>query len=805
MVIIGGGIAGCSVAYHLAKLNVRDVVLLERGRLTSGTTWHAAGLVMQLRTSAALTELCRYSARLYEQLEAETGQATGFRRNGSLPIARTNERFTEIKRLASLGKVFGVETEILSPAEVKARYPLLDDSQIVGGMFVPGDGQTNPVDTTMALAKGARIGGARIFEGVAVTGISVEKGRVRSVQTETGSIVCETVVLCCGLWTRDLAAKIGVNVPLYAAEHMYVLTKGIPNIPTNLPVLRDTDGYVYVKEDAGNLLIGCFEPCAKPRPAAELPDRAEFIEFDEDWDHFELPISNAIEMIPQLATAEIRKFLNGPESFTPDNQFIVGPAPKVAGVYVAAGFNSQGVLAGAGIGKALAEWIVQGAPTLDLSEIDIARFQEFQANERYLNARTKESVGLLYAMHWPHRQMETARPARLSPLDHRLRAHNACFGETAGWERANWYAREGVAPEYQYSYGRQNWFDCAAAEHRAVREDVGLFDLSSFAKFELVGPDAAVELNRICANDVDVPPGKIVYTAMLNSRGGFEADLTVTRLAEDRFLIVTAATSQNRDFIWIKRNLRPDARAYLFDVTAGYAVLALMGPNARKVLSRVTDADLSNDAFPFATAQSIDVGYAKALAMRVSYVGELGWELFASTEVIGPIFDLLIGNGADLGLRLAGYHALDSLRLEKGYRHWGHDITPQDTPIEAGLAFAVAWNKRGGFTGCEALLRQKQQGPKRRLAHFLLADSQPLMFHNEPIWRDGNIVGRITSGGYGHALGRSVGMGYVEAEAPITPDFVERGRYEIEIACERFAASASRRPFYDPDSERMRV
>ena len=805
VVIIGGGIIGCSIAYHLTKLGWTDVLVLERGELTCGTTWHAAGLVMQLRSNFTMTQLSRYGAELYEKLEAETGQATGFKRNGSLAIARTEGRFTEVKRMASLGHWFGVDVDVVSPAAARDIYPLLDPSRIVGGIFIPGDAQTNPADTTMALAKGATQGGARIFNRTSVTGFKLKNGAVAGVLTDKGDIGCEIAVNCGGIWARQIGRLAGVNVPLYAAEHMYVVTTAMAEVKPDLPVLRDADGYVYVKEDAGKLLVGCFEPVAKPLPLEQLPAGFAFGELPADWEHFELPMTRALEMIPLLERAEIRHFLNGPESFTPDNKFIMGEAPEVRNYFVAAGFNSQGILAGAGAGKAMAEWIVAGKPTMDLSEIDIARFHPFQVNERYLQERTSESLGLLYAMHWPHRQVETARPVRMTPLHDRLAARGACFGETAGWERANWYAPAGMKPQYQYAYGRQNWFAPVGAEHRAVRAGVGIFDLSSFAKYLVQGPDAEKALQWICANDVAVASGKVVYTAMLNARAGIEADITVTRLAEDRYMVVTAAASQTRDYHWLRRNMPADARVYVTDVTAGFGVLSIMGPRSRDLLRRLTGDDLSTAAFPFATAREIDVGYARALALRVSYVGELGWELYLSSEFVPAVFDRLMAEGEDLGVKLAGYHALDSLRCEKGFRHWGHDITPDDTPLEARLTFAVAVDKPGGFLGRDGLLRRKQEGLRRTLVHLTLDDPEALFFHDEPIYRNGEKAGRITSGAFGYTLGRAVGLGYIHHPPGAGSAFIADGRYEIEIAMERTPATCSLAAFYDPAHERMRA
>jgi 4-methylaminobutanoate oxidase (formaldehyde-forming) len=806
VVIVGGGIAGVSIAYHLTKLGWRDVLLIERSQLCSGTTWHAAGLVMQLRASHTLTQLCRYGAKLYAELEAETGQATGFKRCGSLPVARTPERLHEIKRMASIGHAFDVELHVLSPHEIGRHHPLLDTRRVVGGLFIPGDGQTNPVDTTMALAKGARARGARIIEGVSVTGFTTKAGAVTGVRTDHGDVACEVVVNCGGIWARQIGRLAGVNVPLYASEHMYVTTTAMENVSSGLPVIRDTDGYVYIKEDAGKLLVGAFEPEGKPLPLADLPREFSFGELPPDWDHFALPMSRAIELVPALEYAPIRHFMNGPESFTPDNQFIVGAAPELKNFYVAAGFNSQGILSGAGIGLAMAEWIVEGHPTMDLSAIDIARFHPFQGNENYLKHRVRESLGLLYAMHWPHRQMESARPVRQTALHARVAACGACFGEIAGWERANWYVSDGTEPRYEYSYGKPVWYANVAREHRAARENVALFDLSSFAKFRLEGPDAERELNRICCNDVAVEPGRCVYTGMLNPWGGYEADLTVTRLSHDAYLVITAAASQSRDFTWIRRNLRADARAVLTDVTSAYATLAVMGPNSRALLQPLVDVALDNAAFPFATARAVELGYAKALAMRVSYVGELGWELYVPSEYAGPMFDRLLDAGRDHGLALAGYHALDSLRSEKGYRHWGHDITPVETPLEAAQAFTVAFGKESDFIGRAALEKQRANSIAKRLVFVQLDDAEPMLFHDEPIVRDGVIVGRVTSGAFGHTLGTSVGMGYVDvAPHGSISDYVKDGRFEVEIACERFPARASSRPFYDPSSARMRV
>jgi len=812
VVIIGGGIVGCSLAYHLTRLGRRDVVLLERRQLTCGTTWHAAGLVGQLRATLNLTRLAQYTAQLYAGLEAETGQATGFKKTGSLSIATGPERLEELKRGASMARTFGLEVEVVGRNEIGALYPLLNLDGVVGGVYLPGDGQTDPTGTALALAKGARAGGARILESTKVTGIIVRDGRATGVHTTAGDIAADVVVNCAGMWGREVGRMAGVNVPLHACEHFYVVTEPIDGLPGNLPVLRNPDAHAYFKEDAGKLLLGAFEPRAKPWGMNGIPEDFCFDQLPEDLDHFAPILEDAVKRVPILETAGIRSFFNGPESFTPDNRYLLGEAPELRGFWVAAGFNSIGIQSAGGAGKVLAEWIAEGHPPVDLWDVDIRRMAPFQGNARYLYERAGEALGLLYAMHWPYRQYESARGIRTSPLHERLAARRACFGEVAGWERPNWFAPEGVEPTYQYSYQRQSWFPYWAEEHRAVREAAGLFDQSSFGKLLVQGRDAESVLQRVCCNDVAVPPGRIVYTQWLNERGGIEADLTVTRLAEDAYLVVTGAAVAGRDLAWLQRHVPADAHAMVTDVTAGYAVLGLMGPNSRALLSRACDADLSNEAFPFGTAREIEIGYGTVRALRVTYVGELGWELYVPADRARGLFDTLMAAGeADpaLGLRLAGLHALDSLRMEKAYRHWGHDITDEDTPLEAGLGFTCRFDKNVAFIGREALLRRKQAGLTRRLVQFALEDPEPLLYHSEPIWRDGVIAGRLTSGSYGHALGRAVGLGYLESpegvDSPNWADYVAAGRYEIEVACERIPAAASLRPLYDPQSARVKA
>lgn len=827
VVIIGGGVIGCSVAYHLTKLGWTDVVLLERKELTCGTTWHAAGLVGQLRATKNMTKLAQYTSELYATLEDETGQATGFKQNGSISVAPDAGRFEELKRGASMAKCFGLEVEVISPREAREMYPLLNIDDLEGAVFLPKDGQTNPIDVTQALAKGAKMGGAKIFENVRVCGIETKSAgtsgarRVSGVEiehtggSETKIISAEIVVNCAGLWGHQVGKMAGVNVPLHAAEHFYIVTEDI-GLPSNLPVLRDPSSWIYAKEDAGKMLVGCFEPKSKPRPLDSIPEDFSFGQFAEDWDHFEPAMLNAMHRIPKLEDAGIHTFFNGPESFTPDDRYILGEAPELSNFYVAAGLNSIGIQSAGGAGKVLSEWIVNGHPPLDLWDVDIRRFHSFQGNSQYLKERIEETLGLLYAMHWPFRQSETSRGVRKSVLHDRLEKAGACFGEMSGWERANWFAPEGKAARYEYSYARQNWFEASASEHRAAREKVALFDMSSFAKFMVQGRDAEKVLNRICANDVAVVPGKAVYTSWLNERGGIESDLTVTRLQEDVFLVITAGASQTRDLAWLHKNIPDKAHVTVTDVTSGYAVLSVMGPESRKLLSKLTPANLSNEAFPFGTGQEIEIGYGTALALRMTYVGELGWEIYAPTEFAQDIYDKIIEAGNDYGLQPGGMHALNSLRLEKAFRHWGHDITDEDTPLEAGLGFAVKFDKPGGFIGRDALLRQKEELSvskngvlKKRLVQFALENPEPLLYHNEPIWckqaQHDKIVGDLTSGMYGHTVETCLGMGYVSYEDGVSKDFLESSTFEIEVAGERHRARASLRAFYDPKSERVRM
>ena len=803
-VIIGGGVIGCSVAYHLAKLGWTDVLLLERRQLTCGTTWHAAGLVGQLRGSHKMTQLAKYTAELYRGLEAETGQATGLKQNGSISIATNAGRFEELKRNASMAKVFDLQVDVIGPDEAKAMYPLLNVEDVIGAVHIPSDGQANPTDVTQALAKGARQAGARILENIKVSAILHDGGAVRGVATEQGEVATDQVVLCAGMWTRELAASVGVPVPLQACEHFYIVTEPFAGVTPDLPVMRDYDGCAYYKEDAGKILLGAFEPLAKPWALDGIPEDFCFDELPEDLGHFEPILQKAIHRMPALAEVGIQTFFCGPESFTPDTRYHLGEAPGLRNCFVAAGLHSIGLQSAGGIGKVLAEWLRDGRPPADLWEVDIRRNFPYQANRSYLRDRVTESLGLLYAMHWPFRQFATARGVKKSPLHDRLAAQGACHGEAFGWERPNWYAPTGVEPNYEYSYKRQNWFDFSAAEHRAVREAVGLLDQTSFGKFRLQGRDAERVLNRVCANDIAVAPGRIVYTQWLNEDGFIEADLTVTRLAEEDYLIVTAAEFQLRDFHWLERHIPDDAHAVLTDVTSGLAVLGIMGPRARALLQSLSPADFSNRGFPFAPSREIELGYALVRASRITYVGELGWELYVPSEFALGVYDTIVAAGAAHGLEHVGMHAMNSLRIEKAYRHYGHDISDADTPLEGGLSLFVKADKPGGFIGREAFLAQQEQGVSKRLVQFLLTNPEPLLYHNEPIWRDGAIVGYLRSGMYGHTLGGAVGLGYVENPGGVDAAFVTAGSYEIEVAGERHAAEASLRPLYDPKGARVK-
>ena len=805
VVIIGGGVIGCSVAYHLAQKGWKEIILLERKQLTSGTTWHAAGLIAQLRASANMTKLAKYSQELYGNLEKETGVATGFKRCGSITVALTEERKEEIFRQAAMARAFGVDVEEISPNEVKNKYEHLNIDGVKAGVWLPKDGQGDPGNIALALAKGARNNGVNIFENTLVTGILTKGRRVSGVNwktdNSTGCIEADMVVNCGGMWGHEVGRMAGVNVPLHACEHFYIVTEPVKEL-TQLPVLRVPDECAYYKEDAGKFLLGAFEPISKPWGMSGIPKGFEFDQLPEDFDHFEPILEAACERMPILAEAGIQTFFNGPESFTPDDAYHLGLAPELDNFWVAAGFNSIGIQSAGGAGMALAEWMDSGSKPFDLGDVDISRMQPFQGNKKYLFERSKETLGLLYADHFPFLQKKTARNIRRTPFHYQLLNQGAVMGEIAGWERANWFADKGQKRSYEYTWKRQNWFENAAREHRSIRENIGMYDMSSFGKIRIEGRDATKFLNFVAGGQYDVEIGKIVYSQFLNNAGGIEADVTITRLTESAYLVVTPAATRLADQIWLSRNIG-DFNVVITDVTAGEGVLAIMGPSSRKLLQMVSPNSFDNDVNPFGTAQEIEIGMGLARVHRVTYVGELGWEVYVSSDQAGHIFDTLFDAGQDLDMKLCGMHMMDSLRIEKGFRHFGHDITCEDHVLEAGLGFAVKTSKPD-FIGRDAVLRKKENGLDRRLLQFVLNDSEPLLYHNEPILRDGELVGHLTSGNYGHTIGAAIGLGYVPCKDQTVSDILA-STYEIDVAGSRIKADVSINPIYDPKSDRVKI
>ena len=805
VVIIGGGVIGCSVAYHLAKLGCKDVVLLERKQLTSGTTWHAAGLLTTLRDTETQTRLAKYTQDLYRNLEAETGQATGLIGCGSIQLAMTADKAHEMRRGVNMAQSFGVEAHEISAAEVKALWPLAEVGDLAAAFHFPSDARANPTDVTQALAKGARRGGVQIFEHTKVTGVICADGAATGVQTEQGQIRAEVIVNCAGMWAREVGLLAGVDVPLQAAEHYYLISEPVAGVHPLLPILRDPGNAAYIREEAGKIMVGLFETVAEPWGVNGIPEDFSFGDIPPNWERMYPVIEKAMQRVPCLLQTGIKLLFCGPESFTPDHNYLMGEAPNLRNFFVAAGFNSLGILSGGGVGYVMAEWIVNGRPPMDVWSVNLRRMHAWQNNRTYLLDRTRETLGVGYQDHWPFRQWSTARGVRKSILHDRLAVAGACFGESAGWERPNWYAASGDSPEYHYGWQRQNWFAQNAAEHRAVRDQVGLFEQSSFAKLMVQGRDAAAVLNRIATANVDVAVGRCVYTQFLNEAGGIEADLTVTRLAADRYLIVTAAFTQTHVEAWIRNHIPADAFCLMTDVTEGYVMLNIQGPASRALLQALSPDDFSAAAFPFATAREVRIGYQSLLAVRLTYVGELGWELYVPTSFALPVYDAIVTAGKGHGLRHCGYHTLNSLRIEKAYRDWSHDIGPDDTPLDAELAFTCAWDKPGGFVGMDALRVQRERGTRRRrLVQFALEDPEPLLYHNEPIFRDGQRLGFVTSAMFGHTIGASVALGYLSHPEGVTDEFVTSGRYEIAIAERRIAARASLTPMYDPKGLRAR-
>ena len=808
VVIIGGGVIGTSVAYHLAKLGWNDVVLLERDQLTSGTTWHAAGLVVSGgMTTEALAWMAKYSRDLFEVLEEETGLSTGFRPVGYLQTASTKERTHKLRREADFMALMGIDREEISGAEVAAMWPQVDAKDVIAGFFTANEGRADPANVTMSLAKGARMGGVQVLEGTRVLGITQKDGRVTGVFTDSGAIEAEYVVNCAGMWGREVGAMAGVSVPLQAIEHAYLISEPFEGVSRDLPIFEDPDRFAYYREEVGGLMVGLFEPVAAPWSLDKIPDDFSFGEIPSNWDRLGPFLEYAMEILPGLENVGIRKLFTGPESFTPDNGFLMGEAPELDNFFVAAGFNSLGILTGGGAGSIIANWIVDGVAPIDVTGVDIARLNKFQTNRPYLAERSVELLGRLHSTgSWPHSHPTTARNVRRSVLHERLEAAGAHFGESSGWENTSWFAPADAEIEFKLTYGRPDWFEFHAAEHRAVREAVGLFDMSSMSKFFVQGPDAEATLNRISGNNIAVPVGQCVYTQWMNVRGGVEADVTVTRVAEDRFLVVAAEFFHRRVETMLRRGTPPEARVYITDVTSAYTLLSVQGPESRKLMSRVTLADLSNDAFPYYTAQELDLHHARGLVARMSFVGELGWELFVPTEFALGVYDRIIEVGSEFGLAHAGMETLESTRTEAKRLDYGLDVENSDSPLEAGLGFAVDFDKPDGFVGRDALLAQRENRPyKSRLVQFLLEDPEALLYGEEPIIRDGVPVGYLRSGAYGHTLGGPMGLGYVDHEEGVTVDFIKSGKFEIQVAGERFSAQASLRSMYDPKNLRVRM
>ncbi|MGA1634544.1 MAG: GcvT family protein [Gemmobacter sp.] len=805
VVVIGGGIIGCSTAYHLARDHKAEVVVLEQGQITSGSTWHAAGLVGQLRASASITKVLKYSVDLYKGLAAETGLDTGWKMSGCLRLATNADRWTEFRRLATTARSFGMEMHLISPQEVQRMWPLMDVSDLVGASWLPTDGQASPSDITQSLAKGARMHGARFFEGVRVTGFRMERGRITHVETTAGTIGCETVVNCAGQWARQVGAMAGITVPLQPVRHQYIVTERIEGLSPDAPTIRDPDRRTYFKEEVGGLVMGGYEPDPQPWTTGDVPDDWQFRLFDDDYDHFEQHMTQAIARVPALAQVGVKQMINGAESFTPDGNFILGRAPECANMYVGAGFNAFGIASGGGAGWVLAEWAMTGEAPLDLWVVDIRRFSGLHADRDWVCARTCEAYGKHYTIAFPHEEYESGRPRIVSPLYARLEAAGAVFGSKLGWERPNWFAPAGAAARDIYSMGRQNWFAPVGAEHAHVREAVGIFDQSSFAKYEVTGRDAGRALDWICAGNVAKPPGRVTYTQLLNSRGGIEADLTVARLADDRFYIVTGTGFRTHDLAWIRDHLPAGADVALEDVTEGWGTLSLMGPRARDVLARVTAADVSNAAFPFGAGREIAIAGTEGRAIRITYVGELGWELHVPLGATGAVYDALMAAGAPEGIRPVGYRALESLRLEKGYRAWSSDITPNDTPFEAGLGWAVKMGSSTHFMGRAALEAAAGRPLQKRFAGFTLADPSVVLVGRETILRDGAPVGYLTSGGFGYTLGRNIGYGYVRNAEGVDDAFLRAGRYELVGAAEVHPAEIALAPLHDPQGARIRA
>jgi len=806
VVVIGGGVIGCSVAYHLADMGCTDVVLLERDQLTSGTTWHAAGLMTTYGSSSETSlGIRRYSRELIGRLEAETGQSTGFMQVGFIEAAADPGRLEEYRRVTAFNRRHGNDVVEISPAEIKALFPLARVDDILAGFYTATDGRINPVDLTMALAKGARMKGARVLQNTPVTGVLARNGRVVGVRTEQGEIEAEFVVNCAGMWARQLGEKSGVCIPNQAAEHYYLITDEIPGVPKNLPVLEDPSVHAYYREEGGGIMVGLFEPQCAPWKVEGIPEDFSFGEIPPDWERLTPFLEQAMGRVPVTLEAGIRKFFCGPESFTPDLGPIIGEAPELQNYFVAAGLNSVGIITGGGIGRVMAHWILNGKPDVDVTAINIDRFHRYQCNPEYRRARAFETLGMVYECRYPSRSMQSARGARRSPFHDRLAAAGAYFRDVSGWESPGWYAPDGQDPAVQeYSWGRENWFEWSAAEHRACREGVIAMDMTFMGKFLVQGRDAGAFLNYLSANDVDVEAGRITYTQWLNDDGKLEADLTVIKFDSEKFMVVASDTAHRHVETWMKRHLGPDQHVFVTDVTGAYGQLNIQGPKSRALLQSLTTTDLSNEAFPFRTVREIDIGLARVVCVRITYLGELGYELNIPAEQAVHVYDRIVEAGKEFCLRHAGLKALASLRLEKGYRDYGHDIDNTDDPYETGLGFSVALNKPGDFIGKSACVARKAEARyPRRLVQILLQDPEPLMYHGEVVLRDGKVVGDVRAAAYGHTLGGAVGLAMVEGEQ-VDAAWLESGRWEVDIAGRIYPATVSLMPLYDPGMERVR-
>ncbi len=801
VVIVGGGIVGCSTAYHLTKMGWKDVVLIDKGELTSGSTWHAAGLVGQLRSERNITRMLQYSVSLYEQLEAETGFATGWKKSGCLHLASTKERMYELKKGATTARSFGLEMNIITPREAYDLCPIISLDGIIGAAYMPTDGEADPSGITQALAQGARGRGAKIYRNNLVTGFEFDQNRVTTVKTQKGDIKCEILVNCTGMWGYQVGEMLGINTPVVPFMHQYAITNPIKDLPPNLPTIRDKDNLLYYKEEVGGLVMGGYERNGIPWAIDGVSNNFNSNLLDSDFDHFIQLAEPATKRTPCLEEAGIRKLINGPEGFTPDGDAIMGPAPELDNVFVAVGFNAFGIAAGGGAGRMMAEWIIEGEPSLDIWPLDIRRFGPYHRSRAYGVERTKEIYGKHYTIHWPHEEHDSARGIRRSPLYFPLKEKGAVYGAKYGWERANWFAPEGVAPEDEHTFEIPDWFEHVAAEHKNARENVVLIDQSSFCKFEVEGPGALAFLNRLCANQIDKPVGKVIYTQMCNERGTIECDLTIGRLAADRFLLVVGTAFGQRASWWLKNHLPSDGPVSVKEMTSAYAVINVIGPKSRDLLQKLTNADISDEGFAFGTCKQFTVGYAPIMSFRVTYVGELGYELYIPTEFAVHVYESLWESGQDLGIKNAGYRTISSMHLEKGYADWGSELTPEYTPFDAGLGFCVALDK-DDFIGKEALAKVKAEGPKWELCSFTIDSKEPLMLHGSaPIIHRGKVLGVTTSSGYGHTVKKNICYGYIPVEDAGSAD-----GFEIEVYKKLYTARMEpSRVLYDPERKKILI